>query len=123
MCSSGLEALSCLFSTKFLKNTDLRFITLPAIATYPLLPAGVLVHRVCKPLLLLSFTIIVCAVLDCAVAYFYFQKGRRFFLIQFCLGGADTLFGKFWLSGRLVRLGNVCCRSKEYSFQLFINRK
>lgn len=34
MCSSGLEALACPFSTKFLKSTDLRFTTSPAIATY-----------------------------------------------------------------------------------------
>ncbi|MFQ3579559.1 MAG: hypothetical protein SNJ71_05405 [Bacteroidales bacterium] len=34
MCSSGLEAISCPFSTKFLKSTDLRFTTSPAIATY-----------------------------------------------------------------------------------------
>lgn len=38
MCSSGLEALSCPFSTKFLRSTDLRFTILTAIATYPLLP-------------------------------------------------------------------------------------
>ena len=38
MCSSGLEALSCPFSTKFLRSTDLRFTTSPAIATYTLLP-------------------------------------------------------------------------------------
>ena len=39
MCSSGLEALSCPFSTKFLRSTDLRFTTSPAIATYTLLAA------------------------------------------------------------------------------------
>ena len=38
MCSSGLEALSCLFSTKFVSSRDLRFTTSPAIATYTLLP-------------------------------------------------------------------------------------
>ncbi len=32
MCSSGLEVLSCPFSTKFLRSTDLRFTTSPAIA-------------------------------------------------------------------------------------------
>jgi hypothetical protein len=42
MCSSGLEALSCPFSTKFLRSTDLRFTTSPAIATYTLL-----VFKVC----------------------------------------------------------------------------
>jgi hypothetical protein len=40
MCSSGLEELTCLFSTKFLKSNDLRFTTSPAIATYTLLWAG-----------------------------------------------------------------------------------
>jgi hypothetical protein len=37
MCSSGLEALTCLFSTKFLRCTYLRFTSSPAIATYMLL--------------------------------------------------------------------------------------
>ncbi len=37
MCSSGLEALSCPFSTNFLSSTDLRFTTSLAIATYTLL--------------------------------------------------------------------------------------
>jgi hypothetical protein len=40
MCSRGLEALTCPFGTKFLRSTDLRFSTLPAIATYTLLQAG-----------------------------------------------------------------------------------
>src|SRR5690606_8507430 len=40
MCSSGLEALTFPFSTMFLRITDLRFTTSPAIATYTLLPAG-----------------------------------------------------------------------------------
>jgi hypothetical protein len=38
MCSSGLEAHSCPFSTKFFRSRDLRFTTSPAIATYTLLP-------------------------------------------------------------------------------------
>ena len=38
MCSSGLEAPTCPFGTKFLRSTDLRFTTSPAIATYTLLP-------------------------------------------------------------------------------------
>jgi len=38
MCSSGLEALSCPFSTKYFRSTDLRLTTSPAIATYTLLP-------------------------------------------------------------------------------------
>lgn len=42
MCSSGLEALSCPFSTKFLRIKDLRFTTSPAIATYTLLAVGLL---------------------------------------------------------------------------------
>ena len=37
MCSSGLEALSFPFAQKFLKRTDFRFTTSPAIATYTLL--------------------------------------------------------------------------------------
>ncbi len=82
MCSSGLEALSCPFSTKFLRNTDLRYATSTAIATYTLLPAGVLVHRICKPMTLLIFIVIV--VLVCGVAYFLFSKGRGdLFLFNF----------------------------------------
>jgi len=46
MCSSGLEALPYPLSTKFFRSTDLRFTTLPAIATYTLLCPGVLVVRV-----------------------------------------------------------------------------
>jgi len=37
MCSSGLEALTFPFSTKFLRSTNLRFTISPAIATYTLL--------------------------------------------------------------------------------------
>src|SRR5690554_4620959 len=37
MCSSGLKALTCPFCTMCLRSTDLRFTTLPAIATYTLL--------------------------------------------------------------------------------------
>jgi len=37
MCSSGLGALYCPFSTKFLRSIDLRFTTSPAIVTYTLL--------------------------------------------------------------------------------------
>jgi hypothetical protein len=37
MRSSGLEALTCPFSTKFLRSTELRFTTSPAIGTYTLL--------------------------------------------------------------------------------------
>jgi hypothetical protein len=49
-----------------------------------MLPAGVLVHRVCKPLSLFSSTVIFCVVLVCVVAYFLFSEGEEFFLIQFC---------------------------------------
>lgn len=87
ICSSGLEALSCPVSTKFFRFSDLRFTSSLAIATYTLLPAGVLVHRVCKPLTLLSFTVIVCALVVYAFAYFLFSEGQEIFLIQFCQGG------------------------------------
>jgi hypothetical protein len=45
---------------------------------------SILVTRVCKPLSVLSFVVIDCRLCD---AFFIFLKGRRFFLIQFCLGG------------------------------------
>ena len=50
------------------------------------------------------------------LSIFYFQKGRRFFLIQFYLRWTGTLFAKFWLVCRLVRLGNVCDCCAGYSF-------
>ena len=72
----------------------------------PLLPAGVLVHRVCKPMSLLSFTVFVVSVF--AFLYFYFQKGRRFFLIQFSLHGAGgSSFASFGLC--LVLCGLQMC--------------
>jgi len=39
MCSSGLEALTCPFSIKLLRGTDLQITTSPAIATYTMLGA------------------------------------------------------------------------------------
>jgi len=55
MCSSGLEVFPCLISTNFLRSTGLRFTSSPAIATYTLLQAGILIVRVLQLLILLSF--------------------------------------------------------------------
>ena len=81
MCSSGLKALNCLFSTKFFRCTDVRFATSPAIATYTLLQAGVLVVRVSQPLSLLSFATNCPNVFvsDCELAFLKFLKGKEIF--------------------------------------------
>jgi len=59
----------------------------------------------------------------CALRFFYFQKGGKIFLIQFCQGGTATLFAKLWsvrwlpaAAGQVVRLGNVCGCWAGYSF-------
>jgi len=83
MCSSGLEALTCPFSKKFHRSTDLRFTTLPAIATYTLLPAGVLVVRGVKVTYDKGFTVIVRFVflsllyVGCAVAVLKIFEGKK----------------------------------------------
>ena len=62
------------------------------------LPVGLLSVNCCKPLSLFSFTVIVFVVSGCAVGIFYFQKGRRFFLIQFFLRGkGGSSFASFAL--------------------------
>lgn len=63
-----------------------------------MLPVGLLSVRCCKPLSLLSFTVIVFVVLGCAVAYFLFSEGEEIFLIQFCLRGkGGSSFASFGL--------------------------
>lgn len=95
MCSSGLEALSCPFSTKFLRSTSLRFTTSPAIVTYTLLPAGVLFHSICKPLSLLLLCVFV--VLVSVSGVLIFLKGRKkyfeFFLKGWQGGSSFASFG------------------------------
>ena len=87
MCSSGLEALSCPFSTKFFRSTDLRFTTSPAIATYTLLQAGVPVVRVLQPLSLLSFANSPNVfVSDCELEFLKFFRREGIFLKQFFSG-------------------------------------
>ena len=74
------------------------------------LGAGVLVFRVCKPLSLLSFSVLFLVVLVCAVAYFLFLEGREIFLIQFsCVGFASSLT-KLWSVLGLVRLWQCACK-------------
>ena len=93
MCSSGLEALSCPFSTKFLRSTDLRFTTSPAIATYTLLPAGVLVVRIVKVRCDKGFVVIVRFVfwsllcVGCAVAVLKIFEGKGILKNNFSWGG------------------------------------
>lgn len=85
MCSSGLEALSCQFITKFLRSTDLRFTSSPAIATYTLLQAGVLVVRFSQPLSILSFVSNCLTVFmsDCELAFLKFLEGKEILIFSF----------------------------------------
>jgi len=94
MCSSGLEALSCPFSTKFLRSTDFRFTTSPAIATYTLLQAGVLVIRVLQPLSLLSFATNCPNVFvsKCGLAFLKFLEGKGIFNFFFSAWDRHTLW-------------------------------
>lgn len=71
-----------------------------------MLAAGVLVHRVCKPLSLLGFLSFVCRVVR---GVFYFFEGSENFLKPFLsCGWTDTLFAKLGFEGWLERFGNVC---------------
>jgi len=94
MCSSGLEALSCQFITKFLRSTDLRFTSSPAIATYTLLQAGVLVVRVLQPLTLLSFATKcpIVFVSGCELAFLKFLEGKEIFNFFFSAWDRHTLW-------------------------------
>ena len=99
MCSSGLDALSCPFSTKFLKSTDLRFTTSPAIATYTLLPPVL-------PFLLWFvslFVVVIFMVLCRAVGHFF--KLSFFFWVGF----ASSLT-KLWTVRWLVRPWQCACK-------------
>ena len=80
MCSSGLEALTCPFSTKLLRSTDLRFTTSPAIATYTLLPAGLPSFVSLYLLSILSFRVIVCCVYwaVCRCIFIFFEALGNF---------------------------------------------
>src|SRR5690606_5460624 len=102
MCSSGLEALSFPFSTKFLRSTDLRFTTSPAIATYTLLPPVL----PCLPwfvgLFVAAFFIVFCRALG------HFLK----FLFS-CVGFASSLT-KLWI----VRLWQCACIMVWASFYI-----
>ena len=108
MCSSGLEAISCPFSTKFVNCTDLRFTTSPAIATYTLLPAGLLSTVSLYVLSILSFCVIVCCVCQavCQCIFIFLSVGK-FFKNNFSLGWQSKLFCNFWSVRWLVRIANV----------------
>src|SRR5690554_1840083 len=98
MCSSGLEALSCPFSTKFLRCTDLRFTTSPAIATYTLLPPVL----PCLPWFVGLFVVVSLIVFCRAVGHFLK------FLFS-CVGFASSLT-KLWPVLGLVRLWQCACK-------------
>ena len=70
------------------------------------LPAGVLVHRVSKPLSLLSFSVFV--VLDCVSGVLIFFEGEeKIFWNSSCVG-TGTLLPHFWSAGGIVRMRYVC---------------
>ena len=99
MCSSGLEAISCPFSTKFFRSTDLRFTTSPAIVTYTLLPPVL-------PFLLWFvslFVVVIFMVLCRAVGHFF--KLSFFFWVGF----ASSLT-KLWTVRWLVRPWQCACK-------------
>jgi len=86
------------FVQMFNQRTTVEFSTEPAILPNCLLPVGLLSVHCCKPLSLLSFTVIVCIVLVRAVEYFLFSEGEEVFLIQFCQGGkGGSFFASFAL--------------------------
>ena len=89
-----------------------------------MLPAGVLVHCVCKPLSLLSFTVIVFVVMACAVAYFLFSEGEEIFSNSILSAWERwKLFCKLWSVLGLVRLANVqfCAWAVHYFVFLFLS--
>lgn len=98
----------------YLRSTDFKFTknchTKHCTATFakPLLGAGVLVFRVCKPLSLLSFSVLFLVVLVCAVAYFLFSEGEEIFFNSILSAWERwKLFCKLWSVLGLVRLANV----------------
>src|SRR5690606_2708404 len=109
MCSSGLEALSCPFSTKFLRSTDLRFTTSPAIATYTLLQAGLLSSVLVKSLFPL-FLAVGAQLFSCrlwvAKKLKHRREGRK--KLNFSRGWAGTLLPHFGSVRWPVRMRYVC---------------
>src|SRR5690554_2413144 len=95
MCSSGLEALSCPFSTKYFRSTDLRLTTSPAIATYTLLPTVLLCLPWFVGLFVAPFFIVFCRAVG------------HFFKFLFSWAGTWKLFCRFWSCGGVVRPANV----------------
>ena len=105
MCSSGLEALSFPFSTKFLRSTDLRFTTSPAIATYTLLPPVL----PCLPwfvgLFVASFFIVFCRAVG------------HFLKFLFLLGWLCKLFDKA-LVGALACVALAMCLQNAWAISI-----
>src|SRR5690554_4390249 len=91
----------------FLRGTDLRFTTSPAIATYTLLPAGLPSFVSMYPLSILSFRVIVCCFFRavCRCIFIFLSVGN--FLKQFYLRWQSKLFCNFWSVRWLVRIANV----------------
>ena len=106
MCSSGLEAHTCPFSTKFLRSTDLRFTTKPAIATYTLLPAGLPSVVSLYALSILSFRVIVCCVFRAVnwSIFIFFEALENFLKTIFVCVGKASSFAIFGLCVGLCEL-------------------
>ena len=110
MCSSGLGALSCPFSTKFFNSTDLRLTTSPAIATYTLLCPGVLVVRVSKPLSILSFATNCSNVFVsvCVLAFLKFLEGKEILKNNFSRVGEVEALTTALACGSALRGCGMC---------------
>jgi len=106
MCSSGLEALTFPFSTKFLRSTGLRFNTKPAIATYTLLPAGLLSVVSLYALSVLSFRVIFCCDCQavCRCIFIFFEALGNFLKTIFLCVGKSSSFAIFGLCVGLCEL-------------------
>mgnify|MGYP001196737568 CR=1 FL=1 len=119
MCSSGLEALTCPFSTKIFRSTDLRFTTSPAIAAKPVLQAGVLVVRVLQPLSLLSFATNCPNVFlsGCVLAFLKFLEGKGILKNNFSRVGEVEALTTALACGSALR-GCVCAYTCALAYSI-----
>ena len=101
MCSSGLEARSCLFNTKFFSSNYLRFITIPDITTCRLLPPVL----PCQSWFVSLF----------AVAFFIFfcRAVGHFLKFLFFLGWLCKLFEKTLVCGTACTALAMCLQNGQ----------
>jgi hypothetical protein len=85
-------ALHCQTAQKFDKSTQLQFCTSPPIVAKRLLPAGVFIPSVYKPLSLLRIAVIVFVESGCAFAYFLFFEGQEILKNNFPCAACKCVF-------------------------------